>query len=310
MTNPILCAVDFSEASDAACDAACDLGKRLDAPVILAHVVESLPLEAVSGRDFGAFAAGLTERATALETAMHDALRVRLGAKATELSKRGPPVEARLLLDGRPWDALVDLAKGERAQLVVMGTHGRRGFARWLLGSVAERTVRGAPCPVLVLPGPHPGIREWADGLRSLRVAAALDLRDSAPISFVRSLRVAGPCDVTAVNLYWPPAEVNRQESDVHYDLESPPEAIRATVELDLRKAVGELPGKGTLAFVVRPAWGRLSDPLFEIARGVPADLLVVGTHGRHVLDGYLAGTTATGVLKRIELPVVFVPRA
>jgi len=307
MTKPILCAVDFSEASDAACEAAVELGRRLDALVILAHVLERLPLEAVSGADFGAFAIGLADRAASIEGAMRDALTVRLEAKANELSKRGPPVETRLLDGGSPWDSLIDAATREQAQLIVMGTHGRRGPARWLLGSVAERTVRGSSCPVIVVPGPHPGIREWGER-RNLRVAVALDLRDTAPIPFVRELRGAGPCDVTAVHLFWPPAEIKRTGTSVPYDLESPPEEIRTRVEAELRKAIGTLPGKGTLSLIVRPEWGRLSDPLFEIAKSSAADLLVVGTHSRHVLDGFTSGSTAFGVLKRIELPVVFVP--
>lgn len=308
MSRPIVCAVDFSDASDAACEAACDLGRQLDAPVILVHVIERLPLEAIAGPDFGPFALTLAERASALEVGVRDALTVRLGAKATELSARGAPVTSQLLDSGRPWDVLVDAATRENAQLIVMGTHGRRGAARWLLGSVAERTVRAAPCPVLVLPGSLSGIREWASGKRSLRVVAAMDLREPAPIAFVRTLRARGPCDVSAVHLFWPPAEIKRRGIDAPYDLESPPEEIRARVEADLRTAVGTLPGNGSLSFVVRPEWGRLSDPLFEIAKALPADLLVVGTHGRHVLDGFASGSTAFGVLKRIELPVVFVP--
>lgn len=300
MTKPILCAVDFSEASDAASEVACDLGGKLDAPVLLAHVIERLPMEPVTGP--GAFEAGLSERATALEGALRDALRVRLDAKATELSEHGVPVGTRLLEGGRPWDALVDCATREHAQLIAMGTHGRRGPARWLLGSVAERTVRGAPCPVLVVPGLQPGIREWGS-LRSLRVAVAMDLRDATPLTFVRALRLAGPCDVTAVHLFWPPAEIKRRRVGLPYDLESPPEEIRVRVEADLRNAVGALPGKGTVSFLVRPEWGRISDPLFEIAKALPADLLVVGTHG-----GHLNGFTTVGVLRRIELPVVFVP--
>ncbi|HYZ15281.1 MAG TPA: universal stress protein [Candidatus Acidoferrum sp.] len=55
------------------------------------------------------------------------------------------------LVDGNPVDALLGAAKERVAQLIVMGTHGRTGVERWELGSVAERVVRYAPCPVLTV---------------------------------------------------------------------------------------------------------------------------------------------------------------
>jgi nucleotide-binding universal stress UspA family protein len=67
-----------------------------------------------------------------------------------------PGVEvATALRHGTPWSEINALAKEMNADLVVMGTHGRRGVARALLGSVAEKVVRTAPCPVLTVHGPE-----------------------------------------------------------------------------------------------------------------------------------------------------------
>jgi nucleotide-binding universal stress UspA family protein len=61
-------------------------------------------------------------------------------------------VRARtVLLEGAAWEELVRLARGRKADLIVMGTHGRTGFARLFLGSVAERVIGNAPCPVLTV---------------------------------------------------------------------------------------------------------------------------------------------------------------
>lgn len=303
MKAPILVATDFSEASEAAVACAVVLARRLSAPIELVHVLERVPVDAVSGPEFGAFAHTLADRAAALDDAMRDALGQKLRAKAEELAATGVSVSSSVLAAARPWDGLLEVAERLKARMIVMGTHGRRGAARWLLGSVAERTVRGAPCPVLVVPAAA-RFGAWVDESRHLRIALALDLGEPAPVSFLRDLRGACPSDVTAIHLYWPPAEMKRRGISAPFDLEAPPEAIQASVEKELRTMIGQLPGKGTVSFFVRPEWGRLSDPLLRIASELSADLLVVGTHGRHVLDG----STASGLLKRIDLPVAFVP--
>jgi nucleotide-binding universal stress UspA family protein len=67
---------------------------------------------------------------------------------------RGAGVRARgLLLEGAAADAIVRAARSKRANVIVMGTHGRTGLARLLMGSVAERVVGTAPCPVMTVRG-------------------------------------------------------------------------------------------------------------------------------------------------------------
>jgi nucleotide-binding universal stress UspA family protein len=56
------------------------------------------------------------------------------------------------IVEGSPVDAILDRARQERADLIVMGTHGRTGLSRLLVGSVAEGVLRHAPCPVVVVP--------------------------------------------------------------------------------------------------------------------------------------------------------------
>jgi nucleotide-binding universal stress UspA family protein len=293
MNAAVLCATDFSDASEAAVTAAAHLARTFEAPLLLVHVFERLPVEAATGPAFGPFAISMTERAGELETSLRDALARRLAAEAIALSQRGARVEARLLDGaGRPWEALLDEAGSQKARMIVMGTHGRRGPARWLLGSVAERTVRGASCPVLVVPSPPSGRRGSPGEKTPFRVMVALDPQDPSPVGFVRDLRAARPCEVVFVHLFWPPAEIKRRRI-LPYDVERPPPELIAQIEKDLRATAGVLPGTGHVTFVVKPEWGRARDSLYAIANELSADLLV---------------TTASGMLKRIQLPVVFVP--
>ena len=91
---------------------------------------------------------------------MHEAVVVDLRERAqtalqhflpSELSGRS--VELRVEI-GHPFEQILEVAKGERVDMIVMGTHGRTGLAHIVLGSVAERVVRMAPCPVLTVKVP------------------------------------------------------------------------------------------------------------------------------------------------------------
>jgi nucleotide-binding universal stress UspA family protein len=83
------------------------------------------------------------------------AAKAELADLAARLAKRGVKVRT-LLREGTPHRAIVDAAKQPGTDLIVMGTHGRTGMSRLLLGSVAELVIRHAPCPVLTVRGGKP----------------------------------------------------------------------------------------------------------------------------------------------------------
>jgi nucleotide-binding universal stress UspA family protein len=136
----ICCAVDFAAPSRVALEQAADLAKRLEAELTLVHVLVAPPSAAsdvlVSSRGVAAVEAEQSEEKLAEWRA--DAER-----------RAGRPVRARVL-SGEPAAGIVRHAREERFDLVVVGTHGRTGIPRLVLGSVAERVARRSPCPVLV----------------------------------------------------------------------------------------------------------------------------------------------------------------
>ncbi len=142
MTLPtkILVPVDFSEGSLAALDYACELAAKLDATIHLLNVVGIQMM----GADFGVTMASSVVDTVyrANEKALADLVAARL-AKASFAPPRLETGDARL--------AIEQVAKAIGAGLIVMGTHGRRGVRRLLIGSVAESIVRVAPCPVLLV---------------------------------------------------------------------------------------------------------------------------------------------------------------
>ena len=135
----ILVPIDFSAGSDAALEMATSLARDSGGSLVLAHV-EIIPLSAAGGEYLYAIPEPPTEE-----------LLAKLDAVAVPDSH--VPVERRLLA-GDPADAIVRLAQTEDVDMIVMGTHGRRGLSRLLMGSVAETVVRAAPCPVLTVKQP------------------------------------------------------------------------------------------------------------------------------------------------------------
>jgi universal stress protein A len=139
----VLVATDFSPASSAAVTYAFDLAVRLGASVHLLHVIEEWALTVTYLKALDIELPGLRERVI-------DDAHATLRALATSLAPGGAPTTTEVR-EGRPADVIVDVARSAEADLVVVGTHGRTGVAHAVLGSVAERVVRTAPCPVLTV---------------------------------------------------------------------------------------------------------------------------------------------------------------
>ena len=148
MTNitRILVPTDFSEPADAALDYAVDLSKTLGAQISLVHVFDEITDATLSFDLYMPLSA--EARDEVLST-----VRRRL-AERVERSGR-PDVTSDVLVGGTA-RAIVDAARSHHADLIVMGTHGHGAVMHALMGNVAERTVRTAPCPVLTVREPKP----------------------------------------------------------------------------------------------------------------------------------------------------------
>jgi nucleotide-binding universal stress UspA family protein len=140
----IVVATDFTPTADAATAFAIDLAKQMGASITLVHAYE-IP---VYGFPDAAFVVP-----PGIAAKMHDAATAGLAAAATRFGSSGVSIETAVQ-EGPPWDVLNEVAPRIGADLVVIGTHGRRGFAHALLGSVAERVVRTCKVPVLTVRTP------------------------------------------------------------------------------------------------------------------------------------------------------------
>lgn len=137
----ILVATDFSEMSRVAVDYATTHAKTIGARVLIVHA-----LAAPSSAEGEGMLHGGVEP--------EDAQAAERQLRAIKPDREGVPFEHRLVT-GEPAKEIIRLAKDEKVELIVLGTHGRTGLLRALMGSVAERVVRNAQCPVVTVKVPQ-----------------------------------------------------------------------------------------------------------------------------------------------------------
>jgi universal stress protein A len=141
----ILHPTDFSRASSAAFARAVEMAKTSRAELLVLHALA--PVMAIPPE--GYVPPKLYEQLEAQNRATADKQLAALVARARKARVRA----SSRLVEGVPADRIVDTAKSWRADLIVIGTHGRTGLAKFFLGSVASRVVATAPCPVLTVRG-------------------------------------------------------------------------------------------------------------------------------------------------------------
>jgi nucleotide-binding universal stress UspA family protein len=143
----ILVPVDGSECSLHALDFAVDLAKAAKAEIVLCHII-----------DLGK-AAGMTMGETLLLEGCFEALEAEGGDIIEAATKRaGPDVKVTSKKgEGAPIAEIVRIADEIKPHFIVMGSHGRSGFKRFFIGSVAEGVARGASVPVMIVPMEHVG---------------------------------------------------------------------------------------------------------------------------------------------------------
>lgn len=160
LPKTILVPTDFSEGSDAAVSYAVELARALGAELVLLHTYE-IPMVG--------FPDGTLVATAELTTRVLNGAQKGLDDAKARLAASGVPIRA-LVKQGDTWRTILDTADELGAGLVVMGTHGRRGLPRALLGSVAEKVVRSAKCPVLTV---HAGDRTVTPAVTSTAAAVA-----------------------------------------------------------------------------------------------------------------------------------------
>jgi nucleotide-binding universal stress UspA family protein len=310
MSTVIVCASDFSEQAASALEWAAGFARREGARIDLLHVLPE------PTRDREQLAA---DAATFEAARLHDAQERLAAAATTTAHATGVTVQPHVLA-GEPEVRIVEHARLHQARVIVVGATARPLLERWVLGSVAERTIRTATCPVIVVPRRdrgHPWFAAKAGESNGDRPGTSLDAlvglegADGGPelVRFAADLRRHGRCDVTFLHLYWPTEEYERLGlRGARNPLEVDPDVVK-NLEPRLRALVDGLPGQGGVRLDIQPAFGAPSANIALAAHRHPYDLLVVGSHQRHGLTRVLEGNVAESLARQAaHVPVACVP--
>lgn len=279
--HTVVAATDLSPASAPALARAADLAERTGAAlhVVFAHLLF---------RSDGAASGGRAESVLRLRVEQFAA--ETLGVPAADLE-----LTVAIVRDVSAPEAITGYAESVDADVLVVGTHGRTGLGRLLLGSVAERCVGLAPCPVMAVPAKAPQAAPGPDApilvpvdfsersRAAVGVAQSLAARYDAPLELVHVVRDAGPYPDLV------PDYVSLSDID-------PEEGERSRQRL-LRLAP-EASG-------VHVLMGSPSRVLPHLAESLGAGLLVMGTHGRRGAAHALLGSVAEATLRRAPCPVL-----
>ena len=292
----IMVGLDFSDSSLEGLEQALSLAAWAGAELILAHVghwKDTPTLMPIPHSD---------ER---WETLMRK-LPPTAGASIRAICERNPEVTiSRLLVDGDPPRGLATASKELGVDLLVVGTHGRTGINHFLLGSVAERTVRAAACSVLVARPSKTGNEE----LR--RVLVATDYSEMADHALDVALDLSGPETLLEVLHVWQPPSAGGTEWDA-FALSG--ESIRelhdgartAGLERGLELIEERRPlTRAHLRFAqieARPTVG-----IKERLEKEPFDLVVMGSHGRTGVKRWLLGSVAEMIVRYAPCSVLVV---
>lgn len=290
----VLCPTDFSEFSEAAVDYAAALAASYGSRLRLVHVLTPFPIVAPVAD------APIDPRVWETQESLG---REGLAAEVRRIRRPGVEVDTELRR-GSPVHEILTAADEWPADLLVLGTHGRGGFERLVLGSVAEKILRKAPCAVLAVPHDavaavrggatqvqhvlcsHDGSAASSDGVR---YAVALAERTGARltlVSVVESLPYGG--DFTGAEFAG-----FRAARDKHAR-----EALDSAVPADVRVRCNVHD---------RLVYGHPAQQILEVAAQERPDLIVMGVQGRGALDLAMFGSTTNHVVRHAPCPVLTV---
>jgi nucleotide-binding universal stress UspA family protein len=295
----ILCPVDFSDCSHAAFELAKELSRRFDAKLLLVHVhvptTEWYGGWGLADWEGGASVASVDSYAGAARKAAHQELR----ALEDDCVPEGIAVASRVL-DGAPWGEIVNLSTA--ADMIVMGTHGHRGLTRMLMGSVAERVVRLAECPVLTAHATQDN-----ETVRDIqRILVPVDFSGESEKAFARALELAELLDAELTLMHVTSLIRYAHSQTGVADLVAFEQHVKDSVSEKLEQLAQRAVARGitTQTFV---AEGHPGEMIGITAKQRRMDLVLMGSHGRTGVSRAMLGSIAEKTVRLSEVPVLTV---
>jgi nucleotide-binding universal stress UspA family protein len=285
----ILCAIDFSSPSRAALEHALLLARKDQAGV---HIVHVLTMPSVALAETSVFAT------PELGQKLRDACESSMRDLVAEHSRDAGVPLTHHVVSGSVAEEIVAEARRIHADLIVVGTAGRTGVPRFLLGSVAERVVRTSPVDVLTVPIEAVGKKPAPIG----SILCAVDFSAESETAFLEALDLARRHGaVVHVAHAWEVAAYSSPRSELALGHEK-----ELALELDQLVDRHPAPGVEIVRHVCR---GIPYAAIVELAGELGVDMIVAGTTGKSGLDHFFLGSVAERVVRASAVPVLTVRR-
>ncbi len=283
----ILCPVDFSEFSAKASDYAESLARHYGAKLYLEHVVGSPPptsasmyysptnsqaLLANAQKELQEFAKTHSHDAAELECVMHE---------------------------GGVTDSILGMAEEKDVDLIVMGTHGRRGVDRLMMGSITEKVLRKAHCPVLAVRKPHhdfvaPGNRQEPVHVKKILFCTDFSENSDHALRYALSLATEYDAELTLLHVL--------EDLPASTDLQIATARVFDQLEQSIPSETREW-----CAIKAAVRIGRAYQEIIQLGLEAQTDLVILGVRGRSALDLALFGSTTYRVIQLGSCPVLSV---
>jgi nucleotide-binding universal stress UspA family protein len=303
----ILCPIDFSEYSRHALDHAVALARRYQSAITVLHVFSTLPT--------ATYATGMPGfEPVMLTLADRDQLLMTMRRFIEPESASGIVMDV-MIREGNTAGEIVNQAADMGAGLVVMGTHGRTGFDRLLLGSVTEKILRKATCPVLTVPRRHPDAVPATQALFR-RILCPVDFSDCSMHALAYAISLAQDLGAHLIVLHAMTYELAVTPDMYGAIIMNDPETLGAfyrRYEADTRQRMADaVPATLAASCSVETmvSTGKPGGEILRVASEQQADLIVVGVQGRGAADLMFFGSTTNHVLREAVCPVLTVRRS
>ncbi len=227
-----------------------------------------------------------------------------LVALKSRLAVRGVAVQTRLA-DGIPSEEVLAAAQAEDTDLIIVGTRGKTGLEHIVLGSTAERIIRTAPCPVLAVRGEPRGTAEAGEaGVRLRHILVPVDFSDCSLEALEYAVLVARRAQAALTLLHV--LEPLAYGLDFTLAHSAKREQQREATAARLSALASAITSAGVSA-APQLRGGLPADSILDAAHALPADAVVMGTHGRRGLSHACCGSVAESVLRKAPCPVLTV---
>lgn len=300
----ILCPVDLSECSRHAFDRAVGIARCYDAKISILNVssaAAAVPSVPVAREGPGAFGLHPVERNQLLAD-----IRQFLGLEHWT----GIPIEYHVEKARAVHREIVQYAQRLRADLVVIGTHGRSGFERFMLGSVAEKVLRTSGVPVVTVPPQVQNVvPAGRDPFRRILYATDFSGGSEHALQYAASLSQYAAGQLTVMHVVQPFPVGDDPIVGTSFDVAAYHAELEKKARAKLGRFVPETLRLGCDTDDV-VATGKPYAEILRIAAERRADLIVLGVHGRNALDRLVFGSTTEHIVRRATCPVLTVRAA